>query len=131
MSSRPEATTTFVRVERGAGELATWLRGAGVEIVELDEPRSLSPLLRAALGLPHVVGWADMDARIVWLVDLARWRRGPPPRRAERHPSADASTRAAEPEAQSQKQSGNCARRRGIRSRTARRGRSRKASPAP
>jgi hypothetical protein len=33
----------------------------------------VSPLLKEAMGLPHVVGWAELNEDLVWLVDLMRW----------------------------------------------------------
>ena len=36
-------------------------------------PSRLSPILREVLALPHVVGWAELDGELVWLVDLMRW----------------------------------------------------------
>lgn len=33
----------------------------------------LPPILRDGMGLPFVVGWAELDETLVWLVDLMRW----------------------------------------------------------
>jgi hypothetical protein len=54
----------------------TWISGTGATILSLTKTQlhELSPLLRELVRLPHVVGLADLDGELVWLVDARRFR---------------------------------------------------------
>jgi hypothetical protein len=65
-------------VEVSVDEESVWLPCTSAKLVEVTEPRPLPALLRDAIGLPHVVGWADLADEIVWLLDA---RKLAPPQR--------------------------------------------------
>jgi hypothetical protein len=54
---------------------ARWLSCARVQMGHLTsaEVWQLPPLLRSVLHLPHVVGVAEVDNELHWLVDLSRF----------------------------------------------------------
>jgi hypothetical protein len=59
-------------VEVSGGEKSVWLPCASAGLVDVTEPRPLPELLRDAIGLPHVVGWAELAGEIVWLLDARK-----------------------------------------------------------
>jgi hypothetical protein len=52
-----------------------WVPCEHAGLVDLDEPKPIPPLLRDAMGLPHVIGWAELDGGFVWLLDARRLAR--------------------------------------------------------
>jgi hypothetical protein len=63
-------------VEVAGEEESVWLPCTSARLVEVTEPRPLPALLRDAIGLPHVVGWAELADEIVWLLDARRLGEG-------------------------------------------------------
>ncbi len=65
--------TLVVDTPRGARAVAC----AEARFAELDEETTtllaVPPLLAARMNLPHVVGLAETEGRLRWLVDLDRW----------------------------------------------------------
>ena len=72
----PQAADTDGRVLMVATSAGSRpLRCLEPKLVELPAgaAQRLSPVLKGVLGLPHVVGWMELDGELVWLVDLMRW----------------------------------------------------------
>lgn len=61
---------TYLELDAGPRSPVVAVRAP--ELVELDEARPLSAVLRESMPLAHVVGWGEIGGRIVWLVDPAR-----------------------------------------------------------
>ena len=72
--SSEDSDYRLLEVQTSAGPRC--LRCGGVKLGKLAREAlwPLPPLLRDILGLPHVVGLAEVDGRVVWLVDLKRFR---------------------------------------------------------
>ncbi len=49
-----------------------WVPCEKAGLVEVTPPQPLSQLLRDAIGLPHVIGWAELADEIVWLLDASK-----------------------------------------------------------
>ena len=71
----------LIEVSTASG--ARWLSCSRVRLGRLtaDSVWQLSPLLRDVVGLPHVVGLAERENELLWLVDLKRFA----PDRPESH----------------------------------------------
>ncbi len=59
-------------VEVATDPQSVWLPCVSAGLVEVTEARPLPGLLRDAIGLPHVIGWAELDDEIVWLLDASK-----------------------------------------------------------
>lgn len=55
-----------------------WIRGSDVQLARLEaaQLRELSPLLRAMIPLSHIVGLAEVEGELIWLVDASRFDPG-------------------------------------------------------
>lgn len=73
-----EAPETWLEVRLGADR--GWLPVRELSIDELERPEPLTPVAASVVRLPHVVGWADRDGGLLWLVDLDRYRARAPAR---------------------------------------------------
>ena len=55
-----------------------WIRGSEVQLAKLEpsQLRELSPILRALIPLSHIVGLAEVEGELIWLVDASRFDPG-------------------------------------------------------
>ncbi|WP_437968786.1 hypothetical protein WMF04_05595 [Sorangium sp. So ce260] len=68
----PEAATRSVRLSTGSGALE--IPCAGPRLVEVDREHvwPLPELLAEILAMPHVVGLAEIDGALHWVIDARR-----------------------------------------------------------
>jgi hypothetical protein len=55
-----------------------WIRCSDVQLVKLEtsQLRELSPVLRTMIRLSHIVGMAELEGGLIWLVDASRFDPG-------------------------------------------------------
>ena len=71
-SQSDDPPETYIEVRLADDDV--WIGVRDLLLVDIEHPTELSTLASGVVREPHVVGWAEDDERVVWLVDLNRYR---------------------------------------------------------